>query len=130
MTQLFHLSLVVPDLNRVRAFYVDVLGCRVGREMGSWLDILFFGHQLTIHQANERKPAVAVDHFGPVLEKAAWLRIAENCRKNSIEFITPPQTNGEGAKSESGKFVISDPAGNRLEFKYYEDIGGTIGNRS
>ncbi len=50
MTQPFHLSLVVPDLNRVRAFYVDVLGCRVGREMGSWLDILFFGHQLTIHQ--------------------------------------------------------------------------------
>ena len=114
----FHLSIAVPDLNDAKAFYGNVLGCALGRDTGHWLDVLFFGHQLTIHQASETKPAVAIDHFGMVLEKSHWLEILADCQTHGIEFSLLPRKVKEGAAGESGKFVICDPAGNRLEFKY------------
>ena len=102
----FHLSLVVPDLEAVRTFYVNVLGCQVGRDRGSWIDVLFFGHQLTMHQEKDSMPAVAVDHFGPVVDKATWSAIAETCRSQSVEFARPIRVVGEGTRDESGKYVI------------------------
>ncbi|MDT8449812.1 MAG: VOC family protein, partial [Wenzhouxiangellaceae bacterium] len=45
----FHLALPVTDLDRTRAFYTDVLGCKTGRAADRWLDLDFFGHQLVLH---------------------------------------------------------------------------------
>ena len=126
VTRPFHLSFAVSNLDAVKLFYVNVLGCKIGRDMASWVDILFFGHQLTIHQESEHKPAVAIDHFGLVLDKSTWLDVAEVCKTHSIEFAMAPRMIGEGTESESGKYVVIDPAGNRLEFKYYNDFGGTV----
>ena len=130
VTRPFHLSFVVSDLDAVRGFYVDVLGCEIGRDLGDWIDILFFGHQLTIHQENDREPAVAIDHFGLILDKPTWLGVAETCKTHSIEFAMDPRIIGEGTESESGKYVVFDPAGNHIEFKYYKDFGGTVGGNT
>jgi hypothetical protein len=130
VAQTFHLSFAVPDLDAVRVFYLDVLGCQLGRDRGSWIDVLFFGHQLTIHQESDRISAVAIDHFGPILDKSTWLGIAETCKAHSAEFVVKPRVVLAGTDSESGKFVISDPAGNLLEFKYYGDYLGTVASDS
>jgi extradiol dioxygenase family protein len=114
----FHLSLVVPDLKAARNFYVNVLGCRIERDRSRWIDVLFFGHQLTLHQETDSKPAATVDHFGPILDKATWSAIAKTCESLSIEFVRPIRVVGAGTEDESGKFVIADPAGNLIEFKY------------
>lgn len=45
----FHFSFAVPDPDAAKPFYVDVIGCSPGRDHGTWVDVLFFGHQLTIH---------------------------------------------------------------------------------
>ena len=118
----FHLSIAVSQLDEVKTFYVDILGCQVGRDRGSWVDVLFFGHQLTIHQATEHRPAVAIDHFGPVLDRTTWQSLVELCATHGIEYTLPPRVTETGSDLESGKFVISDPAGNLLEFKYYQDF--------
>lgn len=126
MLKPFHLSFVVPDLELAKTFYTDTLGCDVGRNTGGWLDIIFFGHQITIHQANEFVSAKTLDHFGPILAKSEWETIAEKCKANNIQFVMPPTIKDAGLSSEAGKFLINDPAGNLLEFKFYNDFGATL----
>jgi extradiol dioxygenase family protein len=45
---IFHLSFPVLDLQQTRDFYVETLGADVGRESDEWLDILIWGHQITL----------------------------------------------------------------------------------
>jgi len=51
MEPLFHLSIPVDDLDRAKAFYVDMLGCALGRKAGGRFDIDFFGHHVVAHLA-------------------------------------------------------------------------------
>jgi len=127
MTQSFHLSFVVPDKSLAKEFYLNVLGCTLGRDHDVWFDILFFGHQLTIHQSSTQMPAYTIDHFGPILDKAKWQDVVESLRENDLEFVMKPTLKNIGTTNESGKFLIKDPAGNLLEFKYYLDFGETVG---
>jgi hypothetical protein len=47
---IFHLSIPVQDLMSAKRFYVEVLGAAVGRETEDWLDILLWGHQITLQR--------------------------------------------------------------------------------
>lgn len=119
MIKPFHLSIVVADLDLTRAFYVNLLGCKVGRDKGQWIDILFFGHQMTLHQEREGIVAKPIDHFGPILGKGEWENIADIFSSNGISLEMQPLIKAEGTDAESGKFIVKDPAGNIIEFKYY-----------
>jgi len=116
----FHLSFVVPNLRLTEAFYVDFLGCKKGRDTGHWIDIIFFGHQLTLHQASELVKAQSIDHFGIILAKAEWLSLIEKVKAEKIMFILFPKEITNNDQSESGKFIIKDPAENLIEFKFYQ----------
>lgn len=129
MIKPFHLSFAVPDIEQAKEFYVDLLGCDIGRDNDNWVDILFFGHQVTVHQQNENMPAVAIDHFGPVLDKNEWLSISEKCAAEKVNFILAPSVKDEGTDTEEGKFIVNDPAGNVLEFKYYGSFDLTVAGR-
>lgn len=122
----FHLSFVVSDLNKVRDFYLNTLGCELGRDTGEWIDIIFFEHQLTLHQEREGKAAVAIDHFGALLDKKEWLQIADNLNTSDIEFELAPTIKDQGKDTESGKYLIKDPAGNLLELIYYQQFSVTV----
>jgi extradiol dioxygenase family protein len=126
MIRPFHLSFVVPDKELARSFYVDTLGCSLGRDNETWFDILFFGHQLTIHQASEKIPAFQINHFGPILNKGEWLAVVHKCEGNDIEVILPATIRNKEKEDESGKFIVKDPSGNILEFKYYADFTKTV----
>ena len=116
----------MPDLEAVRDFYTNVLGCDLGRDNCSWIDIIFYGHQVTMHQENERKRSKAIDHFGAVLEKEEWLGVSKRCISTGTAFILPPTIIEEGSEKETGKFIVKDPADNTLEFKYYLNFATTI----
>ena len=45
---IFHLSIPVSELAVAKKFYVEALGATVGRENADWLDILLWGHQITL----------------------------------------------------------------------------------
>ncbi len=54
---LFHLAFRVNDLEATRNFYVDVLGCRVGRSSDTWIDFDFFGYQISAHCLGKGMPS-------------------------------------------------------------------------
>ena len=126
MVHAFHLSFVVPDKERARSFYIDTLGCSLGRDNKTWFDILFFGHQLTIHQASEKQPAFIINHFGPILTKDEWLEVVQKCKNDEIEIILAETITNEAKQDESGKLIVKDPSGNILEFKYYANFTKTL----
>lgn len=113
----FHLSFAVPDLVVAARFYRDVLGCEVVRDEGAWLDLSMHGHQLTLHQADARRPARPLDHFGLVMEVAQWKALATRIECAGVAFEVAPHLVDAGSPHARGKFLLRDPAGNLLEFK-------------
>jgi extradiol dioxygenase family protein len=130
--QPFHLAFPINDLEETRRFYVDVLGCKVGRESEKWIDFDFFGHQISAHvkpeecglaRANEVDgDQVPVRHFGVVLEWNDWEKLAERVKNKGIKFIIEPDVRFKGKVGEQGTFFFLDPSGNALEFKTFKDI--------
>ena len=74
----FHLAFPIRDIEETRAFYGDLLGCDIGRSTDKWIDINFFGHQLSAHIKPEELALahandvdgkkVPVRHFGAILD--------------------------------------------------------------
>lgn len=128
----FHLALAVDDLAAARAFYVDLLGCGVGRSSEHWIDFDFFGHQVVAHLVPRdaerdagRNPVdgdhVPVPHFGAVLAWEDWERLGERLRAAGFTFVIEPRVRFRGEAGEQGTFFLRDPAGNALEFKSFRD---------
>ena len=126
----FHLAFPVSELEATRDFYVDLLGCTVGRESERWIDFDFFGHQITAH-LSDLPGAVshnAVDgdevpasHFGAVLEWEAWQTLRAKLESLGTDFLIGPRTRFAGQVGEQATFFIRDPSGNALEFKSFRD---------
>ena len=127
----FHLAFPVDDLAAARAFYVDVLGCGVGRSSAHWIDFDLFGHQIVAHltpasagaEATSRVDAedVPVRHFGVVLGWDAWHAWEARLRAAGVAFLIEPQTRFAGQVGEQKTLFLRDPAGNALEFKAFAD---------
>lgn len=127
----FHLAIPVSDLEASRQFYVNVLGCSIGRYAERWIDFDFFGHQLSVHH----KPAalkdvmtndvdgeqVPVQHFGIVLEWQHWHTLRDELQDRKVNFIIEPTTRFAGGRGEQATLFIKDPSGNALEFKSFKD---------
>ena len=62
-----------------------------------------------------------VPHFGVVLDKAAWERLAERLTGAGVEFVIPPTVRFAGQPGEQATMFLLDPAGNALEFKAMAD---------
>ena len=129
MSNPFHLALPAGDIDNTLKFYTEILGCKIGnREKGKWVDIDFWGNELTLHQTKMKLPRerhdvdmgnVPIPHFGVHLEKDIFSRIKSSLKSNNIEFIDKPYTRFEGTKFEQNTFFIEDPNGNVLELKTF-----------
>jgi extradiol dioxygenase family protein len=125
----FHLAFPVHDLAAARAFYGDLLGCRIGRSNAHWVDFDFFGHQIVAHLSPNARghkdynpvdgDAVPVRHFGAILTMPAWRALALLLAENKVPFIIAPRTRFAGTAGEQATFFIRDPSGNALEFKAF-----------
>lgn len=127
---IFHLSIPVADLGLAKRFYVDVLGATVGRENDAWLDVLLWGHQITL----QCKPSEVLPleqqgkrHFGVVLPWDTWENEAERVRATGTRFLGEPKVLLSGTDEEQAKFHLADPSNNIIEFKAYRDVVGTLG---
>ena len=126
----FHLAFPVEDLAATRRFYVDLLGCGLGRASEHWLDFDFFGHQITAHVvptdgdsgANDVDgDAVPIPHFGAILEWDDWHALADRLRAAGTDFLIGPRTRFAGEVGEQATLFVRDPSGNALEFKTFRD---------
>ncbi len=128
----FHLAFPVTDLTSARAFYVEVLGCGVGREDPAWIDFDLYGHQIVAHLAPPEPQAhshvvdgkqIPVRHFGLVLTWEHWHELAASLQARGVSFLVEPGIRFIGQPGEQATLFIADPSGNAIEFKSFRDIG-------
>lgn len=127
---IFHLSIPVTELASARRFYVEVLGGTVGRENEEWLDILVWGHQITLQQRPEDVLPLAQQgkrHFGVVLPWIEWEREAARIGRLGVGVLEGPSIKMAGTDDEQGKFYLHDPSGNVIELKAYRNVHRTLG---
>ena len=127
----FHLAFPVLDLEEARDFYVNTLGCSIGRESDQWIDFNLYGHQVVAHLSpNEIKDEsrnqvdgdeVPVRHFGVILENNEWQKLVDRLKTKGEDFLIEPRVRFEGKSGEQRTLFILDPSGNALEFKSFAD---------
>jgi uncharacterized protein len=132
MAPMLHLSLPVRDLREARDFYVDVLGCQVGRSRPDYQDVWFYGMQVTLQDRPEEAADVAagnprsVRHFGVTLERADFDAVTAHLESCGVRWVSPVSTDDEGQPTEQTKAKIADPSGNVIELKTYVDPAAAL----
>ncbi len=127
----FHLAMPMHNKEGIRKFYVDLFNASIGREAPTWIDIDFYGHQLSFHlktKALENELTSEVDgknvpvrHFGVILNWDEWHKLAEHVKSRKIDFIIKPYIRFQGETGEQATMFFLDPSGNALEFKSFKD---------
>ncbi len=127
----FHLSIVVADLEPAKHFYTEVLGARLGRENDEWVDVLLWGHQITLQKRPEEvlpPDRQGKRHFGVILPWPEWEKQAERLRSAGASFLSEPHVLMEGTPEEQAKFYLEDPGHNVIEVKAYRDERLVLGS--
>lgn len=126
----FHLAFPVRDLEEARVFYLEIIGCKQGRETHNHIDFDMFGHHVVAHLvADETRAAasefdgheVPVPHFGLNLEREQWQQLAERLKRSRCRFREYPHARLVGQVGEHDTLFVHDPSGNALEFKSFRD---------
>ena len=127
MSATFHLAIPAGNLSISEDFYVGLLGCPTGnREVGRWVDIDFWGNELTLHKSVEALPSVihdvdmgkvAVPHFGAHLTKEEFQKLKIRIEDSDTDYFERPYRRFVGTEFEQETFFLEDPNGNILEFK-------------
>lgn len=129
--QPFHLAIPVNDLSAAREFYCELMQCETGRTDERWIDLDFFGHQVTLHLDEQCSSKVAVNevdsaqvpsrHFGVILDPDNWKALRARLEAAGIDFLIKPVVRFEGLPGEQSTMFFNDPSGNALEFKSFAD---------
>jgi len=122
---IFHLAIPVSSLIEAKTFYQSILGAAIGRENTEWLDILLWGHQITLHQQPSQVLSLAEQgkrHFGVVLPWATWERLSLELVEKEVVFLKPPEVLYAGNFNEQAKMFLQDPSNNIIEIKAYRDF--------
>ena len=126
----FHLAIPVHCMTEARHFYGDILGLTEGRRSGDkWQDYSLFGHQLVCHYVGAEYRAndyynpvdgdeVPVAHFGAVITKAEFDKLAGSLKENKVNFVIEPTLRFQGAPGEQWTMFFKDFSNNNLEFKH------------
>jgi extradiol dioxygenase family protein len=119
----FHLAFPIHDIEATMRFYVDGLGCTVGRRSKQALTLGLAGHQLVGHLVTDQPPpqkGIYPRHFGLVfLSQEDWQALADRARVKGLMFYQQPRVRFPGTRIEHRTFFLEDPSHNLLEFKQY-----------
>jgi uncharacterized protein len=126
---ILHLSIPVNDLRAARTFYVDVLGCPPDRSRDGWIDVWFYGMQLTLQERPDEVDvagAQGVRHFGVTLGADDLAAVLARLDAQPVDWITEATTESAGTPREQTKAKLRDPSGNVIEVKSYADPGAAF----
>jgi uncharacterized protein len=125
---ILHLSLPVADLDDARRFYVERLGCAAGRVGDGWLDVWFFGLQLTLqHDPAHVLGEQGERHFGVTLDAPMLDALLSRLQaEEDVCWLLHVATAFTGTPREQKKAKIIDPSGNVIELKTYADPGAAL----
>ena len=121
---ILHLSIPVRDLAEAQDFYVHTLGCRPARTRADFVDVWFYGMQITLQ---DRPDEVALAtrgsrHFGVTLGRDEFEAVVARLDAAGVGWLVPVSTDDEGTLTEQTKGKIADPSGNVIEVKTYRDV--------
>lgn len=120
---LFHLAFPIHDVEATLRFYVDGLGCTVGRRARQAVTLGLAGHQLVGHLVHDERPVqkgIYPSHFGLVfLSLEEWQALADRAKAKGLTFYQQPRVRFSGTRIEHRTFFLEDPSHNLLEFKHY-----------
>jgi len=131
MRSIFHLAYNVLDLEEAREFYVNTLGCKEGRSAETWIDLDFFGHQLSLHigepfltkvTGKVGEHLVPMPHLGIILAYKDWKNLAAKLEEKNMTFVIKPTLRFEGLAGEQYTMFFKDPFGNPIEAKGFKDL--------
>jgi uncharacterized protein len=121
----FHLAIPTRDLDEAQAWYVGGLGCHLARRYDDRITLDFFGDQVVCHLSDAwvRDPQdLYPRHFGVTFrQREEWDAVRNVAEARGLTFFRPVQPRFEGQPEEHLTFVLQDPSGNLLEFKWYRD---------
>ena len=132
MANRFHLAIPVGDITEAIKFYCEVLGCEKGNSEfkypDAWVDINFWGNELTLHSSEEFEKVeskrhnvdmgnVTVPHFGVHISAEDFAKLKERLAKYKIKYIDEPYVRFKGTELEQETMFIADPYGNAMEIK-------------
>ena len=123
------MAFAVTDIGATRAFYVEKLGCRVGRSAQRWIHCDFFGHQVSAHLVDdalsqaETNPVdgekVPSRHFRAILDWNDWHTMKNLLKADGTDFIIAPKTIFAGEVGEQATMFFRDPLENAFEFRTF-----------
>jgi extradiol dioxygenase family protein len=131
MPSIFHLAYHVRDLDQSRHFYCDLLGCAEGRSTETWVDIDFFGHQLSLHLGEPFAVSntgrvgnhlVPMPHLGVILQLSNGSNWRTASAPAAVQFVLAPQIRFAGEPGEQATMFFLDPSGNPIEVKGFRDL--------
>jgi len=127
----FHLAFPVTNLLETEKFYLEVLGCSIGRRTPKSINFNFHGHQIVAHLVDSMPDNtddgridgknVPPFHFGLVMEWNDWNDFRDKLIKRNLEFRIKPHIRYPGKVGEQATLFLNDPSGNAIEFKSFRD---------
>lgn len=128
---IFHLAFPIHDIEAAKRFYIDKLGCTLGRESDRAVTFGLAGHQLVAHLVEEPVPAqngIYPRHFGLVfLSKREWQALGDRAKEKGLTFYQEPRVRFPATRIEHHTFFLQDPSHNLLEFKHYTYESAILG---
>ncbi len=128
---LFHLAFPVSDLEATKRFYVEGLGCELGRASARAVTLGLAGHQLVAHLVSEPAGAqkgIYPRHFGLVFtDQKDWQALVNRAKAAGLKFFQQPRLRFPGTRIEHRTVFLEDPSGNLLEFKHYTHDSAIFG---
>ncbi len=119
---IFHLAFPIENIPDTKKFYVDGLGCTVGRQTANSMILNLYGHQLVAHVTEKLPPQTGIypRHFGIVFPTLAdWQALLDRSTAQNLNFYQSAKHRFSDAITEHRTFFLTDPFANLLEFKYY-----------
>lgn len=123
----------MTDLDATKKFYVEGLGCTLGREADSAVILGLAGHQIVAHLVKEsvEQKGVYPRHFGLVFtNEKDWQALVDRAKAGGLKFYQEPRRRYEGKPTEHRTFFLEDPSHNLLEFKYYVHESAIFGEQA
>lgn len=130
---LFHLAFPVSNISQTKEYYVNGLGCGLGRENAQSVILNLYGHQLVAHltdEPSEPQRGIYPRHFGLVFTaESDWNALLERARQKQLAFYQQPKQRFVGTPLEHRTFFLVDPFSNLMEYKYYAHNSAIFGDR-
>ncbi|TVQ55203.1 MAG: glyoxalase [Spirulina sp. DLM2.Bin59] len=138
---IFHLAIPINDVAKAKQFYVEGLGCTLGRQSPQAMILNFWDHQVVAHVSHDPltpQRGIYPRHFGLIFPvEADWETTLTRAKNHNLLFREPEKRRFPGQLTEHRTFFLEDPFYNLLEFKYYchaeaifsPQAGAAVGDR-